>query len=144
MLRLVAALVFLCGSVAPVSAAVLVGGAGEYVVSDAPEQDNSAAIKLEANGELGVSAAFGTALGSLALVSEDRAVVGGFSGAAVPTAFAGTVELMAGSKYLLSTTSSGISTLAFSISEVPLPGAIVLLGSAIAGLGLMRRGHAAA
>jgi hypothetical protein len=54
------------------------------------------------------------------------------------SAFAGTVDLTAGS-YTFTLVSDGATLANFSVSEVPLPAGVVLLGTAVAGLAGYRR-----
>ena len=145
MLRYVFVVAVALGLAAPATAAVMVTAPGEYGIMNAPMQDANASITLVKDGFLDITGVLGVGTVNDVTFSGPGGVVAAdtFSGGGIPAAFAGTFNLMGGTTYLLSTGSTGISAVAFEVSEVPLPGAVLLLGTAMAGLGLYRRRTAA-
>lgn len=141
MLRYVFVVAVALGLAAPATAAVMVTAPGEYGIMSAPMQEANASITLDMDGFLDITGVLGVGTVNDVTFSGPGGVIAAdtFSGGGVPAAFAGTFNLTGGTTYLLSTGSTGISGVAFEISEVPLPGAVLLLGTAVAGLGLYRR-----
>ncbi len=150
MLRILAILGFLSFVAAPAAAVVVEPADSETVFSTiTTAQSPSATITLTNPGSIEILQ--GLFIGSISTlilageegVIESAAVLG--NSFAVPTAFAGTIDLAPGT-YLLSVASSvgGLATVSFAVSQVPLPGAVVLLGTALAGLAIARRRKIAA
>ena len=145
MLRLLAALALAVGFAGTSSAAVMVDAPGEYGIMEAPMQDSSAEISLTGDAFLSITGVLGTGtVNSVTLTGPSGPTSADFTNGTIPSAFAGTFSLSGGETYLLSTGSTGISAVAFEVSEVPIPGAALLLGTAVAGLGMVRARRKAA
>jgi hypothetical protein len=147
MLAVLALVVGFAGSAGSAGAAVMVDGPGEYGIMEAPMQESSAEITLDLDGFLTITGVLGTgALNNITFSSGTSGPIASdtFTGGTIPASFAGTFDLTGGETYLLSTGSSGVSAVAFEVSEVPIPGAALLFGTAVAGLGLVRARRAKA
>ncbi len=131
MLRSLIAALLTFGVAGFASAAVLMDKLGDYTIVDAPRPDGMASSPLDADGILEVLNAFAFDVGG--------AATDGGRGANIPAAFAGGIELAPGTTYLLSAGEPRDGGTAFTISEVPIPGAVLMFGTALAGLGLHRR-----
>jgi hypothetical protein len=159
MIRFAAALALAMGLLSPAAHALIVDAPGAYTAVDNPGSGGDVQITIEVgDNPFILQGLFATWSGGPDAVRSAVLTGSGLPGGIVADtlnfapgfvtagAFADAIELQANSVYTVVATAAGqnSTTFTFEVTEVPLPAGLVLLGTAVAGLGLVRRMRAAA